>query len=171
MLKGLFILGVVVSIIWLSGFVFSLSPYAPPDQESSIAPEMAAVTELRVQSEVVESPPAEVLAHGRAAQLGDVYIGLVCGASEGQAIEVWSVNADDASHMLFNRFRVKLPDGSQIQDSIGGEVRPGEWLHVTYQIPHTETGSRSVGFDVELTEPGPCFDHVHDASYGHQVGT
>ena len=179
MSKTLVILG-VVGIICLSSVVFSLSPLAALDQEPSTTP--GDITEVRVRSEVVEAPPPEVLARLQArpsathsAQLRDAYIASVgytpeVTPLEGQTIEVWSRNVDSLSHTLFNHFKVKLADGSQVEESIGSEVRPGEWLHVTYRIPHTETGSGTVEFDVELTEPGPFFDYVHDSSFRHQGG-
>ena len=157
MFKRMAMISVVVSIICLSGLILSMSASVAADQA-------AAVTQARVQSEVLQSPPAEVLEHTAAVSLRDAYIASVDHAIGGQAIEVWSRNADDAPHMLFNRFKVTLSDGSQVEESIGSEVRPGEWLHVTYPLSHSETGMAVVGFEVELSEPGPFFDYVHDAS-------
>ena len=34
-----------------------------------------------------------------------------------------------------NRFRLELPDGQSVEESARGEVRSGEWLHVTYRMP------------------------------------
>jgi len=164
----------VVGIICLSGFVFSLSSLTALDQEPSTT--LGDITEVRVRSEVVEAPPPEVLAWLQArpsgthsAQLRDAYIASVgytpeLTPLEGQTIEVWSHNVDSLSHTLFNHFTVKLADGSQVEESIGSEVRPGEWLHVTYRIPRTEADIAE--FDVELAEPGPFFDYVHDSSRG-----
>jgi hypothetical protein len=164
----------VIGIVCLSSLVFSLSPLAAFDHEPSMMP--ADITEVRVQSEVVESAPPDVLARLQArssstdsAQLRDAYIASVGYAPqitplEGRTIEVWSRNVDSLSHTLFNHFTVKLADGSQVEESIGGEVRPGEWLHVTYRMPVTESGI--VDFDVELTELGTFFEYVHDCSRG-----
>ena len=161
MFKRMATISVMVSIICLSGVILSMSASVAADQA---APQSVAVTQPRAQSEVLQSPPAEVLTQAPAVSLRSAYIASVNHATSGQEIEVWSRNVDGTPHMLFNHFVVKLADGSQVEESIGSEVRPGEWLHVTYRVPCTETNI--VEFDVELTEPGPFFDYVHDCSRG-----
>ena len=167
MFKRIVMISVVVSVIWLLGLILSVAASLTADQA---APESAAVTQGRTRSEVLQSPPADVLAHAPAASGRHAYIASVEHAISGQAIEVWSHNVDDAPHMLFNRFKVTLSDGSQLEGSTGRDIGPGEWLHVTYPLPHGETGMAVVAFEVELTEAGPFFHYVHDSSFGQHVG-
>ena len=79
-------------------------------------------------------------------------------------LEVWSLNAVPSSHTLFNRFQVKLPDGSLVADSTGHELGPGQWLHVMYEMPSTVAGSERVDYEVELIESGAWTDYIHDAA-------
>lgn len=165
----IFIVG-VIGIVFLSSFVLSLSPGAAAVQKPSVTEGAMEMTSGKTQSEVVQSPPAGVLAHAAGVPQRQAYIASVDHVASEQAMEIWSHNADDAPHMLFNVFRVTLSDGSQLEQSTGRDVGPGEWLHVTCPLRPGGTGMAVVGFDVELSEPCMFFDYIHDSSFGHQVG-
>jgi hypothetical protein len=177
----------------MSVFVVAVAPRGPVE-----APELVGLSEKTatpLPAEVVAIPPDAVLAPAQSATGGTqaktmglaaparsdasplrpAYItSISCQPGSGAlakfVIEVWNLNADSSTHMLFNRFKVKLPDGRRLEDSAGSEVRPGQWLRSTFQVPPGWAGKGQVEYEVELTEPGAFVDYVHDSRHGYFAG-
>jgi hypothetical protein len=180
---------VVVGVLFVSGLVMSLSPRAAV--EPFKLPGLAKMEGFVLHSEVAETPPSEVLMAAQeavtgmqsktagplaptrvyGAQFREAYFASVrclpgSTAQESPTLEVWSFNAAPSSHILFNRFQVKLSDGSLAADSTGHEVGPGQWLHVMYQMPSTAASSERVEYEAELIESGVLIDYIHDVAQG-----
>ena len=184
---------VVVGVVLMSVFVVTMAPRGPVEAPALLGP--TEQTAAALYTENVEIPPDAVLtpaqsvtggtqaktiglaapARSDASPLRPAYItSISCqpgsGALAKSVIEVWNLNADSSTHMLFNRFKVKLPDGSRLEDSAGSEVRPGQWLRSTFQVPPGWAGKGQVEYEVELAEPGAFVDYVHDSRHGYFAG-